>query len=467
MIGCPMYGDVSPRLLEDWMRWAFHLGRRMPEFEFSTSIVTKKEQFRARNAIADAALQQNCDWVLMIDDDMIINHLVTSDPTDDYDFLRKLIAHDKDICGVLYYQRHGECAPVLMRKMTEKGYRFLRDDEVEHGLQRVDVAGGGCLLIKARVFDRLRHPYFEPEFRFGTDIQLCRQAAEKGFEVWADTSIELGHLREEETVITSRNRLQYQMTDQVSGEVKKSFIAADIYSRLIQDAEAYTGKSRDEMVQPAMTFINGYHDFNGSDADWYRQFPEARIWRQVIFNIEREDKRQMTEFILASIDNKKKLDILDFGCGIGIPAFTFAEKGHRVTAMDIAGTGTLEFLKSRAQKHGVSMQFADSAGGAPALTEQYDAIIAMDSIEHIKDWPTVVAELASHLKPGGLLFANNAILEDTKHPEHYVVDGKEFVKQCLDAGLMPINQITFVKKGNANAKNTDSVSESAVHAIAG
>jgi len=447
-IGVPCYGKIDPEILEDWMRFAYHCGRRMPQYDFNLGIKTKSEQFRARNAIVDAAMQSGDDWLFMLDDDMVLNPHVTSGPTDDYGIIERMIAHDKDICGALYYQRGGACSPVLMTAVGENGYRFLRDDEITGGLQKVDIAGGGCLLIKTKLFDRLKYPYFAPEFQWGTDIQLCRQAAEKGFEVWADTGIELGHLKSEKVIVTSRNRQQFQLTDTVPGEIKKTFIASEIYNSVIEDALEYTGRhNTDEMFREASAFLELKKSSKLSDADWYRKFPKERVSRQIWYNTESQNKRQMTQFILGAIDHHRQLDILDFGCGIGIPAFYLAEKGHRVTALDIRGTGTFEFLKWRAKKHHVPITFIESEGGPPDLNgDKYDVIVAMDSIEHIAAWKTTVKELAMRIKPQGVFFSNNGVLDDNLHPEHYSIENKEFIATCMEADLMPFNQITYVKK---------------------
>ena len=448
-IGVPCYHDVAPDLLEDWMRWAYACGRRLTQFDFFIGIKVKTEQFRARNAIVAAAQQANADWLLMIDDDMIINPEATFGVSDRYQFLETLIAHDKDLCGVRYYQRGGDCAAVLMAKTGEKGYRFLRDDEIAGGLQRVDVAGGGCLLIKMRVFDRLTIPYFAPEHDFGTDIQLCRQAAAAGFEVWADTSIELGHLKQERAIVTSRNRHQHQMTDTVSGDLQQQFVAGDVFDRVMADGVAWTGYPHiDAMADVAFDFLATRAATPVPDPDWYRLFPKERVARQLWYNTAVGHKRDLTAFVLQAINHRRPLRILDFGCGIGVTAFALAEKGHQVTACDLAGTGTLDFLKWRCAQHGVPMTFHESTGGIPHLGgTQYDVIVAMDSIEHVAEWDRLVPELAAHLVQGsGVLFANNAILEDANHPEHYLSDPKAFLMVCAQADLQPINQITYLKR---------------------
>ena len=449
LLSSPCYGMVDPRILEDWMRFAYHCGRRMPEYDFSLAIKSKSEQFRARNMIVEGAQQHNCDRILMIDDDMVIDW--ENRGSESYDFLRKLIEHDKDICGILYHQRGQECQPVLMTKLGDKGYRFLRDDEIENRLQKVDVAGGGCLLIKTRVFDRIQFPYFAPEFQFGTDIQLCQKATEKGFDVWSDTSVELGHLRNESTVISSKNRHQFQESSRSMHQgTTTRFVTADVYSRLVQDALQYTGrKFEEQMWAEADDFMDREKRLSMSDAEWYRQFPKERISRQVWFNTQNSIKKMMTQYILSSIPHHKPLRILDFGCGIGIPAFTLAEKGHKVTAVDVRGTGTLEFLKWRCQQHGVPIEIIESEGGAPEglLKGEYDIIIAMDSIEHISEWKRTVAVLSEHLKPQGYLFSNNGVLEDAKHAEHYAeVTPKAFIATCMENDLMPFTQISYLKK---------------------
>ena len=93
------------------------------------------------------------------------------------------------------------------------------------------------------------------------------------------------------------------------------------------------------------------------------------------------------------------------------------------------------------------MTFIESEGGVPSLgTQKYDVIIAMDSLEHVQEWRRVLGELATHLAPGGVLFANNAILDDDLHPEHYHIDQKAFVVACIEVDLMPANAITYLKR---------------------
>ena len=453
-IGVPCYGQVSPALLEDWGRWLYHCGRRLPDYDFFLAIKTKSEQFRARNSIVRAAQTAQADYLLMIDDDMILDTDNTQEHNTSYDLVDKLIQHKKDICGALYFQRGGECRPVLMASNGETAYRFLRDDEVTHGLQRVDVAGGGCLMIDMKIFDRIDQPFFAPEHTFGTDIQLCRAATAKGFEVWADTSIELGHLKIEQAVVTSRTRHLHQMADTVPGDVQKQFVMGAVYADLLADATEHTGWTQDEMHEQAGWFHTQWEAFQASGkplVEWYSQFPKDRVARQVWFN-STAAKKQMTQYLLSQVNPKTSLRVLDFGCGIGIPAFVLAQQKHRVTACDLAGTGTFEFLQWRAKQRNVDMTFHESNGGIPHLGgAQFDLIIAMDCFEHIPEWEAILTYLASRLTDNGVMFANNAILDDPTHAEHIDLKPAAFVAACAKVGLMPRNQLMYVKAAHAAA----------------
>jgi len=204
MIGIPCFDGVSAETLEDYMRFAYYLGRRYQEFEFCLAIKSKTEQFRARDAIVTEARKIQADYLLFLDDDHVIDIDGMMGPSAKYEFLRKMIAHDKDIIGGLYWQRGGTYNPVAMMQANGIKYRLLEPNELEYGLQKVDVVGGGFMLIKMSLFDLIEQPFFEPEHTYSTDIQLCRKAKyEAGTSVWLDSSIEVGHVVKERDVLHS------------------------------------------------------------------------------------------------------------------------------------------------------------------------------------------------------------------------------------------------------------------------
>lgn len=208
LIGIPCFQSADHQVLEDYMRLSFHLGRRCPELEVMLAVMGKMEQFRARNAIVKAGLEYAAEFIWMLDDDHVIDFEQGQYPTERYDILRKLITRMREkpkagVVGALYWQRGGDCLPVIMNEGPNGIPHFLHPMEVSGAMQQVGITGGGCMLIRTAVFDRIAEPWFAPEHDFGTDIQLCRQVRAAGWEVWCDTSIEIGHLKSEREVISS------------------------------------------------------------------------------------------------------------------------------------------------------------------------------------------------------------------------------------------------------------------------
>lgn len=205
-IGIVAYDGLDHQVAEDYMRLMFHLGRRCPEYNFQLAIKGKSEQFRARKAVVKAAQQYGADYLWMLDDDHLLDLSQGQLPSDYYDLPVKLVEHLKEkpeagIVGALYYQRGGDYYPVIMHELDGKPY-FLHPGEVSGQMQKADVAGGGCMMIRMSVFDKIDEPWFEPEHEYGTDIQLSKRVRAAGYEVWVDTGLVIGHLRNERELVT-------------------------------------------------------------------------------------------------------------------------------------------------------------------------------------------------------------------------------------------------------------------------
>ena len=67
----------------------------------------------------------------------------------------------------------------------------------------VDYTGFGWVLIKKGVFENLEYPWFAPKMQVfesgsvqdmcGEDVSFCLDAKEKGYEIWCDPRIRVGH----------------------------------------------------------------------------------------------------------------------------------------------------------------------------------------------------------------------------------------------------------------------------------
>jgi hypothetical protein len=67
----------------------------------------------------------------------------------------------------------------------------------------VDYTGFGWVLIKKGVFENLEYPWFAPKMQVfnsgevqdmcGEDVSFCLDAKAKGYEIWCDPVIRVGH----------------------------------------------------------------------------------------------------------------------------------------------------------------------------------------------------------------------------------------------------------------------------------
>jgi hypothetical protein len=133
-----------------------------------------------RNMLVEQFLAEpSLKWILFVDSDM------TPEPQT----ALRLLSHDVDIVGALYYSRDGSYTPM---------YAELQGEQVETsaaGLRKVDWVGTGCMLIRRKVLEAMQTPYMEflgPER--GEDVYFCRKAMRMGFSVYLDTAYCVGHM---------------------------------------------------------------------------------------------------------------------------------------------------------------------------------------------------------------------------------------------------------------------------------
>ena len=452
MIGIPCYRDVSGETLTDYMRLAYHLGRRT-EHDYLIAIKTKSEQFRARNEIVKGALSTGCDYLFFIDDGHVIDWQDSSHPNDAYDIVTKLIDHleadeKMGICGALYYHRGAECRPVLLKEGKDGGYYWLRDDEVENKLQEVDIQGGGCMMLKMSMFDKIDEPYFTPEHKEGTDLQICKQAKAKGYKVCCDTSIKIGHVQSTRTVITPDNRYliaagNARQSSGVRDAVDPDYIAKSNMSLYMSDAMEYLDTNMDGLNVLAAGYDTGMFDDYDKKADYYIGKGKEQLARQAVHHVGNPVMLEQLKYWNMCIDTNIDGHAIDVGCGSAPVGFDFAMRGHHMDFIDIDGAGAYEFLKWRVKKRGLedkcSFEWNDE--------KKYDYAFFLDSIEHFEEgvWQDLLKKTVDRLKDDGIIFTNYFSNMDFANKEHINMDHKRVVEHLKSIGMYPQNMSIWVK----------------------
>jgi 2-polyprenyl-6-hydroxyphenyl methylase / 3-demethylubiquinone-9 3-methyltransferase len=134
----------------------------------------------------------------------------------------------------------------------------------------------------------------------------------------------------------------------------------------------------------------------------------------------------------ARLDSLKGLRILDIGCGGGMLAEPLARLGAAVVGADPAESN-IAVARQHAAAAGLTIDYR--AATAEALAEQgeaFDAVLAMEVVEHVADFDLFVASAAALVKPGGLLFI--ATLNRTMKSFALAIVGAEYILRWLPRG---------------------------------
>ena len=146
---------------------------------------------QVRNLIADWVVNGKYDYLFSVDSDI-------SFPPDT---LKRLVAHDVDAVSGVYRQRNADVQIIeLFESNDQGGFTHIPYEKLKgQGLYEVGAMGFGCSLIKHKVFADIGYPQFQyfsaidHANTFSEDLDFCRKAKNKGFKIYADTSIICEH----------------------------------------------------------------------------------------------------------------------------------------------------------------------------------------------------------------------------------------------------------------------------------
>ena len=133
---------------------------------------------------------------------------------------------------------------------------------------------------------------------------------------------------------------------------------------------------------------------------------------------------------LAGLDGKV---VLDVGCGGGILSESMAERGAKVTGIDL-GEKSLKVAKLHLLESGNKVDYRKIAAEdlAKEQPNQYDIVTCMEMLEHVPDPESIVRSCALLTKPGGWAFFSTI----NRNPKSYLfaVIGAEYVLNLLPRG---------------------------------
>lgn len=163
----------------------------------------------ARNRIAQMALDKETDYVLMVDNDVVLPK----------DALINLLETPVDVCLGYYAHRDSDnryrgrsCVCKLYDENGNKHFNYPLESEYtaeelkelkDNGQFRVQIHGGGmgCAFIKTDVFNRIKYPWYdwvnyanEHRGMLSEDLYFCEECRKRSIPIYADTRVNCGHI---------------------------------------------------------------------------------------------------------------------------------------------------------------------------------------------------------------------------------------------------------------------------------
>lgn len=213
VIFCLPGNNFSGRFLDCWSELMMYCAANGIQF-----LVSRKSScniYYVRNMCLGADLQRgkyqkpfdgkvDYDYLMWIDSDMVFNP----------QHFQKLLNHQKDIVSGIYMMEGGQayatCRKMDVNQFKEHGHfpflaqkdlQELKEEDLEDGLLPVSYTGMGWMLVKNGVFESMEYPWFRTKMLKYGDIQdftmedayFCLKAKEKGFKVFVDPVVRVGH----------------------------------------------------------------------------------------------------------------------------------------------------------------------------------------------------------------------------------------------------------------------------------
>lgn len=133
-----------------------------------------------------------------------------------------------------------------------------------------------------------------------------------------------------------------------------------------------------------------------------------------------------------SLQPFRGLRLLDIGCGGGLVAEPMRRLGFTVVGID-ADEAAISVARTHAEAAGLEIDYrVGSAEAIAAAGMRFDAVLALEVVEHVADLEAFFAALSKLLKPGGVFVG--ATVNRTPASFAFAILGAEYLLRWLPPG---------------------------------
>jgi len=399
----------------DWA-WIQCLLKMLSKYPASYVFISEQAPHAsARNRITKRFLETKADYLLWIDSDTIWEP----------DHIQFLMDVDEDMVTGIQFTT------------SENHLPLIRDIDVKYGVTRpysklpssgepfeIGGCGFGFILMKRKVVETLKEPWFEFRSGFSEDLNFCLRAKRAGFKILAQPKVLVGHIGEKVYGLQDFLAIPESMRDVF---VQSAMVNTNAYLRKTfpnwrEDLgfDELAGKVKD--LGENLNLKDGYWD------DVYsRELSDDFNWRNYPGKFPFISKELLSEL-------PEKAKILELGAGTGLLGKKIREDHPEfiLEGIDISKVAVKELKKY--------FDFFVRGVLPEALStyvdESQDCVIGCELLEHLDEEPRkrVVQETYRILKDGGLAIFTlpNNIMPPEELAEHRVCYTKNTFEKFLN-----------------------------------
>jgi SAM-dependent methyltransferase len=140
---------------------------------------------------------------------------------------------------------------------------------------------------------------------------------------------------------------------------------------------------------------------------WYEHWFDRDEYELVYQARDERDARAVAELFEQAVRPERGARLLDMACGRGRHAIVLAQRGYRVTGIDLSRR-SLQYARKRAAQEGLDIQFLEGDMRHVMFHHEFDAVVNLftsfgyfdDDGDHLK----AIQSMAEALRPEGFLF---------------------------------------------------------------